>query len=161
MTSIEFAKKMESDSISFYGDAAERMRNAVGKRMFLSIIEDEKGHLGMLSQNIEACALKVTDAQPMQAVKTIFEEMKDSMMQRVEATKDELEAFRIAMEMEKKGVEFYRKAAAEAATEGEKCLFQRLIQEEEEHYSIFANTYSFMSDTGNWYMWDEYSIVEG
>ena len=37
----------------------------------------------------------------------------------------------------------------------------RLVKEEQQHYDVFANTYSFMSDTGNWFMWDEHSIVEG
>jgi rubrerythrin len=83
------------------------------------------------------------------------------MMKRVRATSDELEAFRIAMRMEKEGVEFYKKAEAEAATEKEKALFARLIKEEEEHYAVFANTQFFLSDTGNWFMWEEHSIVDG
>jgi len=82
-------------------------------------------------------------------------------MKRVEATMDELEAFKIAMQMEKEGVEFYKKAAAGAKTEIEKALFERLIKEEQEHYNIFANTYFFMSDTGSWFMWEEHSIVDG
>jgi rubrerythrin len=65
------------------------------------------------------------------------------------------------MQMEKEGVEFYKKAEAEAPTEIERALFMRLVKEEQQHYDVFANTYSFMSDTGNWFMWDERSIVEG
>jgi rubrerythrin len=161
MTSVEIAAKMEADAITFYREAAEKARNPVGKKMFLSIAEDEKGHLTMLKNALQVCELKITEAQPIKAVRTIFEEMKESMMQRVEATKDELEAFRIAMDMEKQGMEFYRKALAEAPSEKEKCLFERLIKEEEQHFKIFSETYAFMTDTGNWYMWDEHSIVEG
>ncbi|MGE5239059.1 MAG: ferritin family protein [Chloroflexota bacterium] len=161
MTSVEIAAKMEADAIKFYREGAEKTRNPVGKKMFLSIAEDEKGHLQMLRSALEVCDLKITEAHPIKTVRTIFEEMKDSMMQRVEATTDELEAFRIAMEMEKEGIEFYRTALAETQSEKEKCLFERLIQEEEEHFKIFSETYEFMTDTGNWYMWDEHSIVEG
>ena len=42
--------------------------------------------------------------------------MKDAMMQRVAATKG-IDAFRIAMQMEKEGVEFYKKAEADAPTD--------------------------------------------
>jgi rubrerythrin len=87
--------------------------------------------------------------------------MKEAMMKRVEATQDELEAFKIAMQMEKEGVEFYKKAAAEAKTEKESSLFDRLVKEEQQHYDIFANTYFFLSDTGSWFMWEEHSIVDG
>lgn len=161
MNAIEISIKMETDAIKFYKEAAEKCNHAVGKKMFLSIADDEKRHLEMLSQILKGLDLKIQDVSPMKNVKTIFEKMKDEMMQRVEATKDELEAFRIAMDMEKEGMEFYKKSAAEAKAEKEKQLFERLSHEEEQHYNIFANTHFFMSDTGNWFMWEEQSIVEG
>ncbi len=64
-------------------------------------------------------------------------------------------------EYEKEGIDFYRKLSSEAKTDKEKQLFERLIHEEEDHYSIFANSYDFLKDTGNWFMWDDHSIVEG
>jgi rubrerythrin len=83
------------------------------------------------------------------------------MMEKVQATSDELEAFKIAMQMEKEGIEFYNKLLSEASREKEKKLFDKLIKEEEQHYAIFSNTYTFLQDTGNWFMWEEYSIVDG
>ncbi len=161
MNSIEIAIKMETDAIKFYNEAAEKCNHVVGKKMFLSVVEDEKRHLDMLSQLLKKLDLKIQDVSPMKNVKSIFEEMKHEMMDRVEATKDELEAFNIAMDMEKEGIEFYKKAASEATTDKEKKLFERLIHEEEQHYAVFANTYFFMSDTGSWFMWEEHTIVEG
>ena len=129
--------------------------------MFLSITEDEKRHLQMLSQIFKEMDVKLENVSPMKNIQTVFQSMKDAMMQKVAASKDELEAFKIAMHMEKEGVEFYKKAGAEAPAVKEKALFERLVKEEEQHYAIFANTYNFMTDTGNWFMWDEHSIVEG
>ncbi len=161
MNAIEIAIKMEKDAIDFYTKAAGKTKHPVGKKMFLSITEDEKRHLQMLSQIFKEVDIKIQEVSPMKNIKSIFESMKDSMMNRIEATNDELEAFKIAMQMEKEGIEFYKHAEAEAQKEKEKALFERLIKEEEQHYAIFANTYSFMSDTGNWFMWEEHSIVEG
>ncbi len=129
--------------------------------MFLTITEDEKRHLDMLNQILKGLDIKIKDVSPMKNIKTLFEEMKDEMMHKVEATTDELEAFKIAMKMEKEGIEFYKKAASGAKTDKEKSLFERLIKEEQQHYDIFANTYFFLSDTGNWFMWEEHSIVDG
>jgi rubrerythrin len=129
--------------------------------MFLSVTEDEKRHLEMLSQIFKDINIQVEELSPMKNIKTIFESMKDDMMKRVEATLDELDAFKIAMQMEKEGVEFYKKAESEAQTEKERSLFKRLIKEEQQHYDIFANTYFFLSDTGSWFMWEEHSIVDG
>jgi rubrerythrin len=161
MNAVEIAIKMETDAINFYREAAEKTKHPVGKKMFLSVTEDEKRHLEMLSQIFKDINIQVEELSPMKNIKTIFESMKDDMMKRVEATLDELDAFKIAMQMEKEGVEFYKKAESEAQTEKERSLFKRLIKEEQQHYDIFANTYFFLSDTGSWFMWEEHSIVDG
>ncbi|MBF0506058.1 MAG: ferritin family protein [Nitrospirae bacterium] len=161
MNAIEISIRMETDAIKFYGEAAGRTSHPVGKKMFLSVVEDEKRHLEMLRTLFRGLDLTINNVSPMRNVKTVFEELKDEMMQRVEASVDELEVFKIAMNMEKEGVEFYKKTLTEAKTEKERMLFKQLIHEEEQHFAIFQNTYSFMSDTGNWFMWDEHSIVDG
>jgi rubrerythrin len=121
----------------------------------------KKRHLELLRKIFDGLDITISDVSPMKNIKTVFEEMKDEMMERVEATTDELEAFKIAMQMEKEGLEFYKKAASEVSSEKEKALFERLAVEEQQHYNIFANTHDFLSDTGNWFMWEEHSIVEG
>ena len=161
MNAIEIAIKMETDAINFYNEASKKANHSVGKKMFLTIAEDEKRHLDMLNQILKGLDIKIKDVSPMKNIKTVFEEMKDEMMHKVEAATDELEAFKIAMKMEKEGIEFYKKAASGAKTDKEKSLFERLIKEEQQHYDIFANTYFFLSDTGSWFMWEEHSIVDG
>ncbi len=161
MTAFEIAINMEQDAIKFYNEAATKVKHPVGRKMFLAIAEDERRHLDMLSQIFKGIDLTIQDINPIKNIKTIFETMKSEMMQIVEATTDELEAFKVAMHMEKEGIDFYKKTKSEAVSEKEKALFDRLIKEEQQHYDIFANTYFFLSDTGNWFMWEEHSIVEG
>jgi rubrerythrin len=129
--------------------------------MFQTIAEDEKRHLEMISQIIKGLQVTPKDVSPMNNVKTVFESMKGEMMKKVEATSDELEAFKIAMQMEKEGKEFYKKMLSTAKTDKERSLLEMLIREEEQHYAIFANTHEFLADTGNWFMWEERGIVEG
>ncbi|MEW6586124.1 MAG: ferritin family protein [Nitrospirota bacterium] len=161
MNAIEIAIRMETDAIKFYRESAEKVSHPVGKKMFLTIVEDEKRHLAALSHIFKEVGVSYKEASPMKSVKTVFEALKDQMKKRVAATTDELESFKIAMEMEKEGVEFYKKFASEAKVEKEKTLFEKLIKEEEQHFAIFSNTYNFLRDSGNWFMWDEYSIVDG
>lgn len=161
MNAVEIAISMEADAIKFYKEAADRTSNPVGKKMFLTISDDEKRHLEMLSRIIKGLDIKDKDVSPMKNVKSIFETMKEDMMKKVEATTDELEAFKIAMQMEKEGIEFYKKVSSAAGTEKEAELFKKLIREEQQHYDIFANTYFYLSDSGSWFMWEEHSIVDG
>jgi rubrerythrin len=161
MNALEVAKKMETDAIKFYTEAAEKTGYDAGKKMFLSITEDEKRHLVLISDLIKGMNIKIEDVSPMNKVKTVFESMKGTMMKKVAASKDELDAFKIAMEMEKEGEKFYQQCLDAAKTDKEKALFKRLIEEERQHYEIFANTYSHLSDTGNWFLWEERGVIEG
>lgn len=161
MNAIEMAMKMEREAVDFYTQCAGKTDNPVGRKMFLSIADDEKYHI--------ACAINVrkgktftpSEAAPFEDMKKIFDQHKKDMLRQVPSTANELEAFRVAMKMEEEAIAFYRKASSQAATAEEKNLFDCLIRDEEEHFSIFQNTYSFLSDMGNWFMWEEHSIVEG
>jgi rubrerythrin len=144
------ARKMETDAIKFYTEAAAKTQYEAGKKMFLSITEDEKRHLVMIADLIKGMNITIKDVSPIGEVKTVFESLKDTMMKKVAASKDELDAFRIAMQMEKEGQEFYQKSLAAATTD-----------EERQHYEIFENTYSHLSDTGNWFLWEERGVIEG
>lgn len=161
MNAIEIARKMETDAIEFYTEAAQKTKHPAGKKMFETVAEDEKRHLDIVNKLVRGLDVHIQDVHPMENIRTVFENMKDDMMHKVEATSDELEAFKIAMQMEKEGLDFYKVLMTEAKSEKEKTLFQKLIKEEEQHYKIFANTHNFLNDTGNWFMWEEYSIVEG
>lgn len=161
MNAVEVAVKMESDAIAFYRAGAEKTSNPIGKKMFLSIAEDEKHHLEMLTSVMKNLDFKIEDAKPMEKIKTIFDEMKDSMLQKISATSDELDAFKVAMEMEKEGMSFYHEQAGKAQTEKERVLFNTLAKEEEQHYAVFSNTYTYMKDSGNWFLWEERGIIEG
>lgn len=161
MNAIEIALKMETDAVEFYSKSAEKTSHTVGKRMFLSIMEDEKRHIEYLNSILKGMDITIKDVDPMKEVKSVFEELKNEMQGRIKATSDDIDALDIAMDMEKKGYEFYVKAEAEAADKKSKALFARLKVEEDKHYMIFSNTATFLKDNGNWFMWEERGIVEG
>jgi len=161
MDALELAVNMGKDAISFYTEAAKKTKSPAGKKMFQTITLDEMRHLEMITQIINGLNITHKDVSPMENVKTVFASMKDEMMKKIEATSDELEAFKIAMNMEKEGVEFYKKTLAGSKKEKERALLELLIQEEKQHYDLFANTYQFLASTGNWFLWEERGIVEG
>ena len=161
MNAAEIARNMETDAVAFYKEAAEKTSHPVGKKMFLSIMEDEIKHVKMIEAIIKGMDVDETTLDPMESVKSIFEEMKDQLGDKLTATSDDKEALKIAMDMEKKGFEFYQKAVAEATDDKSKALFEKLVSDEDKHYRIFLNTYNFLNDTGNWFMWEERGMVEG
>jgi rubrerythrin len=161
MNAIETAIKMEQEAIDFYTKCADKTNNPIGKKMFLSIAEDEKYHIACAIEASHGKNFAPAETTPSQDIKTIFERNKEAMLQRVSATADELEALEMAMKMEEETIKFYKKAAAHAEESSERAFFECLIKDEEQHFAIFQESHSFLSDTGNWFMWDEHSIVEG
>jgi len=158
---IDTAVKMEIDAMKFYHEAAQKTNHPFAKRMFQGFVRDEDRHLKMLRDILNGMDLKIVSLHPKAEIRTAFSDLKEQMMERISASTDEIEAVQVALDFETKGFEFYKKAAAEATDGREKELFSALAGEEQEHYSILQNTYSFLKDTGNWFMWQEQGIVEG
>jgi len=158
---IETAVKMETDAMKFYHEAAEKTTHPFAKRMFQGFIRDESRHLKMLKDILSGMDLKIVSLHPKAEIKTVFSELKEQMMERISASTDEIEAVQLALDFETKGFEFYKKSAEEATDEREKALFAALAAEEQEHYNILQNTYAFLKDTGDWFMWQEQGILEG
>ncbi len=162
MNTLEIAAKMEKEAVAFYQQCAERTTNPIGKKMFLSIVEDEQYHFECaISMNESARKFTPSATTPLEDMKKIFDEHKQEMLAEVPSTADELDALKIAMKMEEEAIAFYKKAATLAANDEEKHFFDCVIKDEEEHFHIFQNTYSFLEDSGNWFMWEEKGIVEG
>jgi rubrerythrin len=158
---VETAVKMETDAIKFYTDAIDKTSHPLGKRIFEGFIEDEKRHLKMLDGIMRDMDIELNVVNPEKDIRTIFSELRDQMTQRVSVTTDEIQAVGIALDFEKEGYNFYQKAALEAKEDKEKRLFEVLVVEEKRHYEILENTYRFLKDTGDWFMWDEHGILEG
>jgi len=161
MNPVEIAVNMEKDAIDFYTEAAGKVSSPAGKKMFDMIVQDEKKHLEIVEGILKGLNIEAKASNPGEETRTVFMDMKDAVMDELEATTDELEAFKVAMKMEKEGIEFYKNLLKDTKDDKVKTLFEKLIYEETRHYDIFENTYTFLNDTGNWFMWDEHSIVEG
>ena len=158
---IETSIKMETDAMKFYREAVSKVSHPLGKRLFEGFVVDELRHLRMLQDIMNNLDIEVTTVHPKQDLKTVFSELKDQMMERINATTDEKEAVKIALDFEKEGYLFYEKAAGEATGEKEKRLFEALTIEERRHYELLENTHRFLDDTGDWFMWDEHGVLEG
>ena len=158
---IQTSIKMETDAIAFYEEAACKTSHPFGKEMFRGFVKDESRHLRMLQELFRGIDIRFEFQRPKDTIKTVFSEQKDAMMERVKALENELEALKIAMKMEKDGYDFYMAAAAKTGSTQEKELFERLAVEENDHYAILNETFSFLDNTGQWYMYEERGIVEG
>src|SRR3990167_726423 len=168
LSGIELAIKNEADGIEFYRKAKDKTKHPIGKMMFEAFMQDEKEHLELLQSlkkgagplSIDIGRLKQKKS-PREQIKGLFEAVKDAVAGRIEANPDELEALRIAMDTEKEGYQLYQQLAQQATTSEEKVFFEFLVGEEKQHFQLLQNTYTYFSDTGNWFLWEERGLVDG
>ncbi len=160
---LSVALKMEKDGMAFYREASEKTGNELGRKMFLSFVEDEKRHYAMieaLSRGLKIDA-QLKEAGPAERVKTIFEEAKENAASRLGSQPGDVDALKFALDMEDKGYEFYKDAAEAAGDADEKQLFETLAKEESQHHEILQNALSYLEETGDWFLWEEGGPIEG
>lgn len=162
---IKTAIKLETDGIEFYGEAAEKSSHPFGKRMFQSLMEDEKRHLRILKEILSDLDFSdfedYFEVAPKEKIKTIFDELKEEMRERVAANPDEKEVLKAGMKVEDESVNFYEKSAKESSDKEAQAFLERLVMEERDHYRILQNTYSYLQDSGEWFLWEEKGLLDG
>ncbi len=157
---LEIAVKMETDAMRFYREAYDKTSNPVAQKIFDEFIKAELRHLRMLNNIVSSIDGGEKLVYPTEDTVTIFSELRNQMLERVEATGNEIESIKIALDFEKEGYDFYKKRSEAAESEKERKLFKRLAAEEKKHYNFLEITYKFMEETGDWFKWDEIGILD-
>jgi rubrerythrin len=160
---LSTALKMEKDGMSFYQEASEKIKNPLGKQMFLSFVEDERRHYTMIGA--VAKGLNIEDelkaAGPAERIRTVFEEAKNEIDTRLKAETSDVEAIRVALGLEDAGYKFYKENAEKAEEPREKALWEKLAHEESQHHEILQNALGYLEETGDWFLWEEGGPIEG
>ena len=151
---MDAAIKQESDGIKFYTEAADQCKNHLGKAMFKSFVEDEKEHLHRLESlkgaEVSSLNKSLVPGEKAGGVKvrllSLSSEMRHKLDSCIKMEPDDLEALKVAMEIEKKGHTLYNDVAKECDNPDEKELYKFLAKEEILHYEILKNTYKFLDN---------------
>lgn len=163
---VKIALQTETDGLEMYERAGQRTSYPLGKKMLLSLAEDERSHIRMIERIVQGVGLSAAlkearHGTPRERVRTIFSEAKDEVTERLAASADDVKILKTALEFENRGYSFYQQAARDASREDERALFERLAQEESEHYKMLQNTYEYLERTGQWFLWEEQGILNG
>lgn len=138
---LEEAIRFETDGREFFLKAAEKAKSYFAKLIFETIAEEELGHIKRVKDIYDRS--KASDTQissspvPKKShLENIFQKAKESIEPNLIANADELEAIRLAIQLEIKGHEFYKRLAEDASNEYEKVFYHQLAEEESNHFSI-------------------------
>lgn len=149
---IRTAIQMEKEGQHFYEECARKTENELGKKMFESIAKDEIGHLHTFQKMFDTLTgtdqwKELAQGSPNVGKVPIFEGRTDKKR---DVNQSDIDALRIGMESERKGIELYKKAAEDAKEPIARQIFTKIREEEEYHYDLLQAQLDYLTKSGFW-----------
>ena len=167
LNALEVALNNETREREFYLKNAERTKNALGKKMFRQIGDDELEHYERLKQLHQKWAKqeKWPETVPLKVKDTIVKDILLEFVKKVDQTakgdSNDLEAVRAAIDFEAKGAKFYAELRDAVTNPAEKQFFDLLSKMENEHYLSLKDTEEYFIDPASWYQRVEHHTLDG
>ena len=120
-----FAIQMEKDGQFFYSKAASESGSTPGRRLFTSLAKEEKCHLHRFEEIYKKLSQKHQWPETMEEnnraapVRTIFRQAIRYCNDEIKATTSELDALKLAIDMESKSYDLYNRCGRDATSEAE------------------------------------------
>ncbi|WP_296557840.1 ferritin family protein [uncultured Acetobacterium sp.] len=159
MNTVEFAIKMELDGEKYYREQAEHNKDNPLNAVFLLLADDEKDHAALLKNELEKISYELADNQTLANTDNVFKD-RGVFKNEFEKIPNQLDAYRMALQMEKDSIELYQKFFKEASEEQTKQLFGYLVKQEENHFKIFDNLITLVERPEQWVEAAEFGIRE-
>ncbi|HEY5556869.1 ferritin family protein [Acetobacterium sp.] len=155
MNNLEFAINMEHDGEKFYKKQAEKNKDNSLNTVFLLLEEDEAHHARILQNKFN----ELTDSNTLSQVNNVFKESK-GFISEFEKIPNQLDAYKFALEIERKSIDLYKSFLSESTDDQSKELFEFLIKQEKDHYTIFEELILLVERPEEWVENAEFGIRE-
>jgi rubrerythrin len=164
---LEVALNNESRERDFYLKHSTRTSNPVGRLMFQTLANDESEHYQRILDLHERLKGegKWPETVPLQVKGTEIRTILRDVLATVEAlpaeSRDDVDAIKIAVDFEAKGVSFYEKLRDNADGPLIKEFFGMLASIEREHFLSLQDALEYFQDPAGWYRTKEKPHVDG
>ena len=165
ITILRNAIDMEIEGKEFFRRAAKRMKFPRTRDMFASLVKQELRHVRVLEEEMSRLQTgkdwvppaSVKDAVPPAESHEVFEGLKEQAAS-MDPKAGELEVLKLGMDLEKRSIEYYRRAGEEVGSDQAKSVFNWLVGEEAGHLTILKAEYDIISRSGFYFDTPEFSL---
>jgi len=167
LNALEVALNNEMREREFYLKNATRTKNALGKKMFQQIGDDELEHYQRLKELNQKWTKKEKwpETVPLKVNQTVVKDILLDFLkksdEKSQSDTDDLEAVRTAIDFEAKGAKFYADLRDAVTNPREKEFFGLLATIENEHYLSLKDTEEYLIDPSSWYRKMEHHTLDG
>lgn len=149
MNVLAVAIAMEVDLEQYYLKQAEINKGNSLDKMFIMLAKDEREHADLLRKRADKLNYELEASETLVESKKLFENMEDFEME-IKAAPIQLDAVRMALDMEKKSIDAYGKMLSETDDKEAKELFEFLIKQEQEHFDLLEELVFHLSKPEEW-----------
>jgi rubrerythrin len=164
---LKYAIQMEIDGKEHYLKASMESRNELGQKLLRKLAEEEDYHRRKFELIYETIQKKkswpAVDFEPNsgRALRTIFARAIEDMDSEVKPLDTELQAVKMAMELENESRDYYTTQAEKATEDGEREFYEQVAMEEREHHLVLMDYYDFLQDPAGWFTQKEHPSLDG
>jgi rubrerythrin len=157
LQALEDAKCVEQQGQEFYRKAVDITQSEKGKKLFLSLVEDEVMHERLIQRQIDHVTAEGTWAELHEGAEApdcdisqpVFPPLEKELGE-LRADTTDIDAVLMALEFEAKIYEMYRQAAEETSEPAALQTFEFLAAQERLHFDLLMSNYEAMVPYGGW-----------
>ena len=168
MKVLKVALENEVTGRNLYLQYAEKVRSDLAKKVFAHLANEELNHIRDITEYMESVRKgtavdvdKMISDASLKRTEEFFGKMASHFSEQVAPADDDNKAREIAMEVEKRGYEYYEKAMGVARTLKLRKFFKWLMEQEQSHFMLIRNAFEFSNDPDSWFARHEHWTLEG
>ena len=163
---LNTAIQMEKDGQVFYARASHESGSEAGRRLFTSLAEEEKCHQRRFEEIYRKLSRKqewpeIKEASQVAPVRTIFRQATQDCGAETKTAASELDALKLAIDMESKSYDLYTRCGQEATSAPERAFYEALAAEERQHQLALTDYQEYLSDPADWFTNAEHHSLDG
>ena len=161
---LKRAYELERKGLEFYINSASKSNNALVKRTIFSLAKEEISHMmkiDEISSSLDASGKWIGEEIGFKGsdieieIKEFFEKTDKEIL---DASKDNTDLIKKAMEFEKQSYELYDDLSKKAGSDIAKRFYDELKKQEENHFDALQNVDYYLTETGDWFEKDESNV---
>jgi rubrerythrin len=158
---------MEVEGKEFYQKASQKSSNKLAKELFQQLANEEDVHRKKFEEIYQVLKRRQSwpDVGPPsekgKKLKSLFAEATKALGSKSKVAEPELEAIKIAIDMEVKSYNLYHARSAESTLPAEKQFYKILAGEERGHHLVLLDSYEYLSDPTGWFTKKEHWSLDG
>lgn len=160
---LEKSLDFERKGSEFYIKLGIDTRQALAKNLFYNLARQEINHIIRIEEIFNAIKRDApwpeVSARKISEIENEMKKVFDKLGKHTRKVKlDNLEGYRLAIDMEKQGYEMYKEFSKKAIDEREKQFFAAMTEEEKTHLEALDNVYYFLTESKDWLSVEESKV---